>query len=156
MGISPLGGAGLPLFPASSTPGAPQTPLALQFDPTIPGFVQNADGTMTSIHPVDQKVALALFIEYGSISSAPTVGNKLRTLLNRVQPEQVNAIAGAELSRCLGPFIGAGEITLTGFTVTQTGSGRTSLSVAYVNLKDPRYTPAAAQAAARSLSGVLA
>ena len=156
MGLFPLGGIGLPPFPPSSAPSVPQTPLALQFDPTVPGFVMNADGTMASIHPVDQKVALTLFIELGSISSAPNVGNKLRTVLNRVQPEQVNAIAGAELNRCLGPFISAGEITLTGFSVTQTGSGRTSLIVAYINLKDPRYTPASAQVAARSLSGVLA
>jgi hypothetical protein len=118
-----------------------QTPLVLAYNPTVLGFLQNADGTLQGIHPIDQQVALALFIEYGSVSSAPQLGSKFRKVLQRLDPQRVKAVATSELNRCLGALIAQNAILLLSFKVDQTVPGRTLLAVAYTNLKDPRYNP---------------
>ena len=118
-----------------------QTPLVLAYNPTVAGFLQNADGTLQGIHPIDQQVALALFIEYGSVASAPKLGSKFRAVLQRVDPARAKAVATSELNRCLGPLIAQNAILLLNFTFSQSAPGRTLLAVAYTNLKDPRYNP---------------
>src|SRR5271163_3688743 len=65
------------------------TPLLLKYDPVARGFVLNSDGTYLGVHPVDQQVALSIFIPYGSIKSAPTVGAQWATVLSRVAPQKV-------------------------------------------------------------------
>jgi hypothetical protein len=134
------------------------TPLVLAYNPQVLGFVQNADGTLQGVHPIDQQVALALFIEYGSIKSAPTVGSKLRALLNRVDPNRAQAIAGGEIARCLGTLIAQNAILLLNLRLEQSNPGRWLVAVAYTNLKDPRYNPgnpalSSAQSQARVLLG---
>ena len=136
------------------------TPLVLAYNPQVNGFVQNTDGSLQGVHPVDQQVALALFIEYGSISSAPTVGSKFRQVLNRVDPQRGLSVATSELNRCLGSLIAQNAILIQNFIVEQQQPGRWLLAVAYTNLKDPRYNPAnpalsGAQNTARVLVGTV-
>lgn len=120
----------------SSTP-----PTALQFDPSTRQFVQNADGTMASIHPVDQRVALAIFIEEDSIGSQTTLGNKLRKLLERIDPNKVVPVATAEIKRVLQTMIDAGDVILVGVTVDQSVTQRVGLAVTYVNTRLPTFNP---------------
>lgn len=117
------------------------TPLVLAYSPVVQGFVQNADGTLQGVHPIDQQVALALFIPLGSIPSAPKVGANFAGVLSRVDPQRAKAIATSELNRCLASLIAQNSILLLNFDVTVTAPGRFILAVAYTNLKDPRYNP---------------
>jgi hypothetical protein len=118
-----------------------RTQLMLAYDPIARGFVLNADGTYVGVHPIDQQVALALFIPYGSIKSAPTLGSKWVTVLSRVAPQQVMAVARNELNRCLARFLAQKQILILTFTVDQSVLGRSLISVGYTNLLDPRYNP---------------
>lgn len=134
------------------------TPLVLAYNPQVLGFVQNADGTLQGVHPIDQQVALALFIEYGSIASAPTVGSKFRALLSRVDPKRAKAIASGEVGRCLGRLIAQNAIVVLNVLLDQSVPGRWVIALAYTNLLDPRYNPrnpalSSAQTQARVLLG---
>lgn len=129
------------------------TPLALKYDPSVLGFVMNADGSFQGVHPIDQQVALAMFIPYGSISSAPTVGAKWNTVFSRVPSYKVQAVGLNELNRCLAALIAQNAIAILSFSVTQNAYGRYQPSLAYTNLLDPRYNPSNPAVAARTLSG---
>jgi hypothetical protein len=134
--------AGLdPQLPALVLP-TPAYPTALAFDPSVRQYVQNADGTMESLDPVDAAVALALGIEFGKLPSAATFGQKLRTILNRVSPARQQNIATQEVLRVLGTLISNGDITLRSVTVQTAGSlGQTSVTVNYTNLRTARPNP---------------
>lgn len=133
-----VGPAGLdPVYVA--TPTTPGTfPTALAFDPGLRGYVQNADGTMKSIDPVDAEVALLLGIEQGSIPSAATLGQKLRAVLTRTPPSKQKAIATQEVLRVLGPLLNAASptIALINVAVDSSGAkrGAISIGITYQNL----------------------
>lgn len=111
-------------------------PQALVFDPGARAYVQNADGTMASIDPVDSEVALLLGIEFGSIPSAATFGQKLRAVLTRTPPARQQAIATQEVSRVLGRLMASGAINLISVAVDSSGAkrGAISIGVTYQNL----------------------
>ena len=72
-----------------STPVAPMANAA-QYDPRTRTLVTNADGSVATVHPVDQTVAFALTIKLGTISSVPTVGfdfDRLRSTLPDARPQ---------------------------------------------------------------------
>jgi phage baseplate assembly protein W len=103
--------------------------------------VQNTNGTLSGVHPVDQQVALALFIELGSIPSAPEIGSKLRTVLSRTDPQQAYQTALDEVNRALALLYAQKAITLLSFALDQSTPGRSILAIGYTNLLDPRYNP---------------
>jgi hypothetical protein len=114
----------------------PDYPTALQFDPNKRRYIQNADGTMAELDTVDASVTLLLGIEYGSIGTAPTFGQKLRAVLNRVSPARQQTIAFQEVARVLSAHITAGDIALLSVTVQPSNSlGQLAVFVKYQNLR---------------------
>src|SRR5690349_13121368 len=68
-----------PVLDAGESPTS-SAPSALLFDPNTRDFRMGADGRFVAIDPVDQWVALQLWIRKGSIGSAPGAGCELRSL----------------------------------------------------------------------------
>jgi hypothetical protein len=110
------------------------SPTALAFDIGTKSFLQNADGTMKSIHPVDQEVNLALGIEAGAIASAVDVGHRMRRILRASGPT-VAAAARDEVNRVLARLLARRDIKLLGVDVDTTTRGRIVAIVRYVNLR---------------------
>lgn len=131
------GGAGVDPGYVPPPPPAYTLPRALKFDPSVRQFVQNADGSMADIHPVDAQVAYLLFFEAGSSPSQPTLGTRIRQRTTRVNPKQVPAIVLDEVRSALGKLIAAGDVRLVTVTVDQTSPGAIFYTVSYVNLRDP-------------------
>jgi hypothetical protein len=128
--------AGLdPVFPPAPRV-VKSPPVALEFDPGARAYVMNADGTMASIDTVDAQVALLLGIEFGSVPSAATFGNKLRKVLARVAPSKQVTVATQEVARVLGPLITAGSVALVSVAVDNTYAklGAVKIAVTYLNL----------------------
>lgn len=81
---------GLGSYPAGSTLGgvdvnpfsaeAAAMASAAKWDPLLRVVVLNSDGTVATVHYVDQQVALALGVELGTIPSAPNVGIRLSNI----------------------------------------------------------------------------
>ena len=144
MGLTPLGlGANAgQFFPQVVAQRTTTYPQAMQFDPGLRQFVQNADGSMASIHPVDQKVALALGIENGSIPSATSQGHKIRQLLNRLDPSKRPQVATQEVRRVLADMITAGDVILVLVAVDASRGDSTRVNVTYVNTRLATYNPA--------------
>lgn len=109
-------------------------PVAAMFDPSIRGYPLNASGTLTAIHPVDQKVILALHVKWGTLASAADFGAKFH-LLKR--DRNLEAACVAEVNRALGDLLRAADIALRGITVTRPIPGRVIVVVSYVNLRLP-------------------
>lgn len=118
-----------------SAPLATSVPAALTFDQKSRSFLQNADGTMASAHPVDQEVALALGIEWGTIASAKDVGHKFRKILRASGPSTVAAVKD-EVNRVLARPLARKDIALLGVDVDTTKvRGRILVFVRYKNLR---------------------
>lgn len=115
----------------------PVLPRALKFDPQTRRFVQNADGSMADIHPVDQQVIFLLFFERGSIPSQPTLGTRLRARIERLDPRKVPGVALDEVKQALNPLILAGDVRLVSVVSDTTFPARGLFVVTYVNLRDP-------------------
>ena len=132
-----MGGAGVdPSYVPLSAP-AYTPPRALMFDPRVRQFVQNADGSMADVHPVDAQVVYLLFFEAKSSPSQPALGTRIRKRITRVNPKQIPAIVLDEVKTTLGKLIAAGDITLVSVTVDQNSPGAVFYTVSYVNLRDP-------------------
>jgi hypothetical protein len=130
-----LGRAGTdPVYvPAIATP--PTLPAAVKWDPNARQWVQNADGTMAAVHPVDQIVALRLTLEEGSVPSARSVGNNVRRRIARVAPARVPSIIADEVRLVLSDLIANGDVRVVSITVDQTMPGRVTFAVTYLNLR---------------------
>lgn len=127
-------------------------PAAALYDPAVKGFSVQADGTVKPIHPVDQRVALLCFIARGSVPSAPTLGNRFRARIARVDPARIPAIALDEFTTVLRPLISAGDILLLSVTTLSVAPGSVQVFIAYVNLRDPATNPRYPLANARRIS----
>jgi len=120
------------------------TPIAIQFDPQIRGFTQNADGSFVPVHPVDQRVVLLLWLGQGDVPSAPAVGTRIRKRIQRVAQSAILPIVTDEVNAELAPLLNAGDIILvpqrnSGAIQVQTSQGRTLIAVFYRNLRlDPQ------------------
>ena len=55
-------------------------PAALVFDGATRTFLSDDDGRLKSVHPVDQKVALAVLIQQKKLSSTPDTGSTLKEI----------------------------------------------------------------------------
>jgi len=73
---STLGGVDVNAFSAATAVFS----ASAKWDPNQRVVVLNSDGTVATVHYVDQQVALALGIELGSIPSAPSVGIRLSNI----------------------------------------------------------------------------
>ncbi len=129
-----MGPAGEDPLAAASAPRSVTPPAALWFDGATRDFLLDSQGRYLGIHPVDQRAALALLIAYGTISSAPTTGNKVRRIqkIIRSTPDQVRDY----VSQCLDSLIRAGDIVVRDVQVeTNRLVGSITLAVSYTNLR---------------------
>lgn len=128
--------AGLDPQVLTPTAAVPAFPTALKFNPQTRQYIQNADGTMAEIDTVDASVALLLGIQYGSLVTAATFGQKLRAVLDRIPPARQQTVAMQEVARVLGPHITAGDIKLISVTVQPSNAlGQLAVFVTYQNLR---------------------
>ncbi len=115
----------------------PVMPRALKFDPQTRRFIQNADGSMADVHPVDQQVVFVIFFEKGSIPSQPTLGTRIRARTERCDPNQKLGIALDETRQALAKLISAGDVRLISVVADNTFPARGLYAITYVNLRDP-------------------
>ena len=130
-GIGPAGYD--PVIP----PGAPRRarpPAALKFDGASRDFVLREDGFYEEIHPVDQKVALALCISRGAVAAVPELGNQLRTI-RRVSRAVAETLAKQYVRETLADMIAGKSIELIDTKVQTDVPGRLFVFVLYRNLE---------------------
>lgn len=102
------------------------------FDPRIRDYPTDASGQLASVHPVDLAVALALSVDYGAITSAPTFGNKLRSL-PRGDADTVTNAAHDAVAQALKPLVDRGDVTLVRVSVELPRRGVVQIEVQYRN-----------------------
>jgi len=125
--------AGLdPVLPPSPQAGVGAPPTALKFDLTLRQWVFNANGTLASVHPVDQRVVLALGFALGKIPAAPGIGNTLRSI-PRVVPATIEAQVDSAVHAALDDMVTSGEITINEIDVWPQTNGFIT-QVVYTNL----------------------
>ena len=119
------------------------------FDGATRTFLMDDNGRYRDIHPVDQKVALTLLLEFGKITSAPDIGNTLRQIRALVPGEALTA----DIERRLRTPILTGMITsadirevttptrATGFTILSPHRGALEVRFDYQNMRAPSTNP---------------
>ncbi len=131
---SGTGSAGFdPVGTVSAPPLTQNAPKALKFNPATRDF-DITEGVYAALHPVDQRVALALTIELGSIPSAPNVGHTLRRM-RRSSGATVEADAKDRVRQALKTLLDAEDIAIDRIEVDAETRGRVIVVVYYVNLR---------------------
>ncbi len=125
--------AGEDPLPAISPPRDVTPPAALLYDGATRAHPLDADGRYLGIHPVDQRVALALLVTLGSVSSVPGLGSGLRKIkkITRKTPAEVrNAVDLA-----LADLVDAKDIEVRRVDIEVRGAptGGFAVAVSYVN-----------------------
>lgn len=132
-GASPLGADSVAAPSAQVVIAA--SPTAPAFDLGTRAFAQNADGTLASVHPVDQEVNLALGIEEGSIASAKDVGHRFRRIIRAAGPTVAAAVRD-EANRALARPLARRDIKILSVDTDSTKvRGRIIAIVHYTNLR---------------------
>jgi hypothetical protein len=132
-----IGPAGQDPVLEPSRPRDAQTPVALKWDAATRDFLKDDKGRFLSIHPVDQRVALALTLEEGTLSAAPDMGTRLR---------RARYAGGAALQReiedivniALKELLDAKDIQLLSVRASTPQRGTIVTDVEYVNLQTRR------------------
>lgn len=118
-------------------PDAPRNvrpPAALRLDGASRDYVLDDDGFYAELHPVDQKVALALLVSRGAIAAVPGLGNKLRTI-RRVSAAVAETLTRQYIREALADLIRGKSIEVESVVVDTSVAGRLLFSVAYKNLE---------------------
>lgn len=118
-------------------PNAPRDvrpPAALLFDGETRDFPLDANGFYREVHPVDQRVALALCISRGAIASVPGIGNKLRTI-QRVRRDVAETLARNYINEALAEMLSSKSIRIEKITIDTAVAGRLLFAVTYLNLE---------------------
>lgn len=129
------------ILPATGAPRTVRPPVALMYDgATAANPMDPATGLYLEVHPVDQQVELALLITQGKISSAPNVGNKLRTIkkISISTPAQARDF----VRQALATLVSAKAIKILSIEVKATArTGALAVVVNYTNLRSGRTQP---------------
>lgn len=107
-------------------------PHILRYDPQIRDYVVLSDGETDSMHYVDQRVALLLNINQGTLSGDSTLGNELRKI-KRAGGAVSTADAKRAIMSALEPAINDNEITVLDIVVKYPTHGRMDIYVIYRN-----------------------
>ncbi len=151
LGFYPLGFGPLGAVPPS-TPAVPVRatyPRSLWFDGATRDYTIGADGRYLDLHPVDQRVALALLVALGSITLAPALGSTITS----VAPGAPTTLAAATAAvrRALRDLLAEPAIVLRSVVVETSAHGRLEAAVTYVNLARAATDPARLQTARAAL-----
>lgn len=115
-------------------------PAALVFDGATRTFLSDDDGRLKSVHPVDQKVALAVLIQQKKLSSAPDTGSTLKEI-KYLDPAKIVTDATNRVNRALNAVLQPGDIEIIRIQVTQPSRWSVSILLEYKNLRDPGSAP---------------
>ncbi len=129
------GPAGEDPLPALTAPRNVQPPAALLFDGASRAFPLDANGLYRAIHPVDQRVALALLIALGTVGSAPSLGSSLRAIRRIVPTTPTDARNRIDVA--LSDLVAARDIEVTKVEVEtrRAPTGSLLVAVSYRNLR---------------------
>ena len=120
-----------PVYVPAST--AAENPTASLFDLTAQAFDRKR-----LVHPVDQMVAMLLYLEDGSVPSLKGLGSKVRERIARASEQKIPAIVDDEVRRVLKPLVDAGDVEILKITTeTANRSTRVLYQVDYANLRLP-------------------
>lgn len=136
IGEAGAGEAGIDPLDVSLTPLRQRPPQALFFDPAVMDFPKNANGRYVEIHPVDQKVEIALALALGSASSAPSAGGTLRDIKIGSRSE-MTVDASQRVSVALATLIGAGDVILVSVVAYAVSAWRVHIEIVYQNTRAP-------------------
>jgi len=107
-------------------------PIALRFDGKTRDFLLDDGGRYLSVHPVDQRVALALLILKEKLASAPEVGSGLWKIAYAGGPTLI-AEVNDHVRQTLQAMIKAGDIELLAVAVEIPARGTFLVQVDYLN-----------------------
>ena len=108
---------------------------ALRYDLATRTFVEDGEGGFLDLDPIDQKVALLLGTEQGTVPSVPTLGQRYRSRVNGVDPKQIPAIVLDETRLVLATLLAAGDIQLLDVQTDASFRTRVLIAVTYRNLR---------------------
>lgn len=109
-------------------------PRALVFDGRTRTFLLGDDGRYLDGHPVDQEVALALLIEFGSITSAPSTGTTIRRV-QYLSGAKVLAEVSDRVRRSLARPLRDGDIQELSLSVTNPSPWALTVVYEYINVR---------------------
>jgi hypothetical protein len=115
-------------------------PIALVFDGETRTFLRDDDGFLKSIHPVDQKVALALLMQQKKIAPAPKTGSTLREI-KYIEPAKIETDVTDRINRALTAVLQPGDIEILKLEVLTPSRWAGSVTFQYKNLREPGSTP---------------
>lgn len=129
-----LGPAGYDPVVPPNAPRDVRPPAALLFDGETRDFPLDANGFYSEVHPVDQKVELALCISREAIAAAPEIGNKLRTI-QRVKSTVAETLARNYIREVLADLLASKAIRIENIELDVSVPGRLLFAVTYTNLE---------------------
>ena len=134
---SGVAGAGLAgkSAPASLAPRDVRPPRALYFDGASRDMLLvTATGLYRSLHPVDQKMAMALVLRRGSIPVAPDLGSTFHEI-GIGEEEAMTADAIQRASQAAALLIQVGDVRITSVRCFSSRVSRVRVEVDYLNLR---------------------
>lgn len=126
------GPAGHDPVAAPSASPASSPPMALLYDPQTRDFRLGSDGRFVEIHPVDQEVALAIMLQFGTVGSSTTSGSKLLRI-KRAPGLLLESTVGDIVRQALSRPLARGDITISNIDVSRPNRSQTLLVLTYVN-----------------------
>lgn len=135
-GEAGVGEAGIDPVDATFSADALTPPQALFFDPALMDFPKDGDGRYVEVHPVDQKVELALALAFGSAPSAPGVGGTLRDIKIASRAEMTQD-ATQRVNVALASLIARGDVVVVSVVAYAVNAWRVHVDVTYQNTRAP-------------------
>jgi hypothetical protein len=122
-----------PVIPPDA-PRVVRAPDALRLDGPTKDYLLDDNGFYQSVHPVDQRVALALLVSRGAIAAAPELGNQLRTI-RRVSKNVAIALAKSFVRDALNDLVTDKSIEINDVQIDADVPGRLFVQVMYTNVE---------------------
>lgn len=129
--------AGEPQLLANSRPRDVRLPRAALFDGATRTFLYDDAGRLKDLHPVDQKVALALLRAYGVMAATPDEGNKVKRITH-VGGNDFETQVREYMRQAVAQLVTDGDVRELSIPVTITRRGAFQVDYNYVNLRDVR------------------
>lgn len=131
--LSGMGLMGMDPSPPAPAPRTATTPVALWWDAASRDYLLDANGFFKSLHPVDQKMGLALTTRKGTISSVPGQGARFTEIVFAAGPA-LGAQVNDFVKQATADIVAAGEAQILSVSFQTPQSGSIAIQVSYVNL----------------------
>lgn len=124
---------GMDPSPAPSIPRTATPPVALWWDAASRDYLRDDNGFFKSLHPVDQKMGLALTLQFGTIATAFGLGAKFRQIRFTAGPT-LGAQINDFVKQATADIVAAGEAQILSVSFQTPQPGTIEIFVSYVNL----------------------